>query len=642
MSKIRVIDIQLNRKFREDINGLRALAVILVLLYHLDTNYFERGFLGVDIFFVISGYLISRNILFELKSDDFSFKNFYIKRIRRLFPALLFTLIITLVAAHFFLAESSLNRLGKVSLSAMLSVSNFFFLGEQGYFNAESVYKPLLHTWSLGVEEQFYLIWPALLFLLFKFGTRQMLWMVALLFCLSLFANFRFADEKMSMVFFMLPFRIFEFIFGLLALWVENYFKHKHLFRKILYLIGFLLISAACFGWLEFADVSLINQFLACFGTMLILAFGKTSIKQNRIPILNKVVSQIGSSSYSIYLIHWPLIVFYKMYNIAPLQTWEKMLLFFLSLGLGGLLWRYVENTFRYSDRSPFIRFKWAIPLGVVVVIVLSLLLLNSESSLVSNKSSQKERDVSNKTELTSEDLESEMKRYWKNAEPNSPILKGTSANKVIVMGNSHAVDLIYALRRNGLKADIVSLPTTHLCYHFGGAAILEKDEAKCRKVKNRNLSNDNWASVDAVFLHDHWPVEETDNLKLFISEIRDKTTAPIYIFGPKMVFKSTIPQLVKASGTDDPKAINAFAIKYSDLKKRSSFDRKLDRLIDQSFMKKQNIHYISLMRESGLKEIISTDTKAYYYFDKSHLTELGAIELGRKLKLFHPNLFDY
>ena len=536
-------------------------------------------------------------------------------------------------------------RLGKVALSAMFSISNFFFLGEQGYFNAESIYKPLLHSWSLGVEEQFYLIWPALLFVLHKLGKAILFWIVLLLLSLSFGFSLFFVDGYSNMVFFMLPFRIFEFCFGFLALWAGGLFNSRASTSRFLFFMGLALILFACFAGERFFENQIFVQGVACLGTLLMLAFGLATKNFLHVPFLDRGLSLVGSSSYSIYLIHWPLIVFYKMYRIEELQNWEKVLLFFVSLILGWLMWKYIENKFRYYDASQVFRFNRFVPVGMIVVILLSLYNLNSNKEKSNESEGMTEMFVGEKQEvsnLTSEDLEAEMKRYWKNAEPNSPILKGTNNKNIIVMGNSHAVDLIYAFRRNGLEAEISSLPTTHLCYHFGSKAILKKDKEKCEKVKNRNLKHKSWKTADAIFLHDHWPVEETSNLKSFVTQMRKKTKAPIYIFGPKTVFKSTIPQIVKASGTDDPKAINAFAIKYSDLKKRSNFDRQLNQLFDQIFMKKQNIHYISLMGAAGLKDIISPESKEYFYFDKSHLTELGAIELGRRIKAIHPALFQF
>lgn len=153
--------------YRTDIDGIRALAVLAVLLFHFQFEDFVGGYVGVDVFFVISGFLITGQILKELRTDTFSFVEFYKRRVRRLFPALFCMLLATLVAGTFLLAPEPLEALGESSLFAVFSLSNLLFYSQSGYFDSDSIQKPLLHTWSLGVEEQFYLFWPLFLFLIF-------------------------------------------------------------------------------------------------------------------------------------------------------------------------------------------------------------------------------------------------------------------------------------------------------------------------------------------------------------------------------------------------------------------------------------------------------------------------------------------
>ena len=152
------------------VDGLRAIAVLSVVLYHLGISQFSGGFVGVDVFFVISGFLITRLIRDELAlTGTFSFSNFYIRRIRRLFPAFALTLVLCFIAAAFLLSDKLLAQFGESSIYALFSASNFYFWKNTNYFMAESGVMPLLHTWTLSVEEQFYLIWPTLLVVMFKY-----------------------------------------------------------------------------------------------------------------------------------------------------------------------------------------------------------------------------------------------------------------------------------------------------------------------------------------------------------------------------------------------------------------------------------------------------------------------------------------
>ena len=155
-----------NNKF-QNIQGLRAISVISVIFFHYEINYFKGGYLGVDIFFVISGYLMS--LILDVKIDKKNIVNFYVKRIKRILPALIFIILIILIIGFFLLGTASYERLGKSSISSLLFLSNFFFWREWGYFDLNSLNKPLLHTWSLSVEMQFYLIFPVILFVSSKF-----------------------------------------------------------------------------------------------------------------------------------------------------------------------------------------------------------------------------------------------------------------------------------------------------------------------------------------------------------------------------------------------------------------------------------------------------------------------------------------
>lgn len=156
------------QNYRPDIDGLRAFAVIFVLLYHAFPNFTPGGFIGVDVFFVISGYLISTNIYIGLKNKSFSFLDFYSRRIRRIFPALIVVLITVYFIGWLCLLPKEFELLGKHILASTVFISNFSFWNEAGYFDVNSSFKPLLHLWSLGIEEQFYIFWPLFLYLAYK------------------------------------------------------------------------------------------------------------------------------------------------------------------------------------------------------------------------------------------------------------------------------------------------------------------------------------------------------------------------------------------------------------------------------------------------------------------------------------------
>ena len=193
---------EINHSYRKDIDGLRAIAVLSVLLYHVDVSAFSGGYVGVDVFFVISGFLITQLIRKEvLESGRFSFVNFYLRRARRLLPGFLFTLALCLVVTFFLFPPPQMEKFSESLLYSMIGLANYHFWRESGYFDVDSIYKPLLHLWSLGVEEQFYLIWPLILvFLLLKTPRRFLPAWVFGLFSISLYLNFIFTDGSVFLL----------------------------------------------------------------------------------------------------------------------------------------------------------------------------------------------------------------------------------------------------------------------------------------------------------------------------------------------------------------------------------------------------------------------------------------------------------
>ncbi|MER9188286.1 acyltransferase family protein [Mesorhizobium australicum] len=205
-------------KIRTEIEGLRAVAVLSVILFHLGVTWLPGGFLGVDVFFVISGFLITTNILRDLERDRFSFKEFYLRRFLRLFPALATTALATLVASFILLPPDEVMDLARSAVAAIFSVSNIYFWSKVGYFDTAAHLKPLLHTWSLGVEERFYLIWPATLVATLRlFGPRTALWVVGCAGIASMVAALVTVGSSPSTAFYLMPFRMFEFALGIVV-----------------------------------------------------------------------------------------------------------------------------------------------------------------------------------------------------------------------------------------------------------------------------------------------------------------------------------------------------------------------------------------------------------------------------------------
>lgn len=341
-------------KYRPDIDGLRSLAILPVLLYHAGVPGFPGGFVGVDVFFVISGYLITLILVREIAEERYSVRSFYERRIRRIFPALLTVLAFVLAASPAFLLPSDFASIGRDAISALLFVANINFWRQSGYFAADAEAKPLLHMWSLGVEEQFYLIAPLALFLIFRYAPRYRILLVSVGLAVSLLACVYLTPLKPSASFYLLPTRAWELLAGsLLALIAsgrtERSSEPATTLNNILGLTGLGLIL---FAVLSFTKATVFPGYAAVApvaGACLLILSGQSSWTGRLLSSVPLV--RIGLISYSLYLWHWPLIVFFR--NWGWLETaGGKLIVIALSVAAAWLTWRFIESPTR--DRRSF------------------------------------------------------------------------------------------------------------------------------------------------------------------------------------------------------------------------------------------------------------------------------------------------
>lgn len=336
-------------KYRPDIDGLRALAVILVVAFHAFPEWVPGGFIGVDIFFVISGFLISSILLIGLDTNSFSFLDFYSRRVLRIFPALLLVLSCGLLLGWFTLFTDEFSLLGKHIFASAIFFQNFNLLSEVGYFDEAGITKPLLHLWSLGIEEQFYLIWPFLLWLGYKLKIRPIT--LILFFGISSFAlNIVVTFNDPRLAFFSPITRLWELLIGssLAYLYISNsklQLGHLSIFGLGLVLIGVLFIC----------DTSRFPGFLVVLpvmGAFLIIASPETSFI-NRWLLSNKLMVGIGLISYPLYLWHWLILSFIRITQSGEVSWWVRLCAIIFALILALLTYRYVEKPFKVNKFRP-------------------------------------------------------------------------------------------------------------------------------------------------------------------------------------------------------------------------------------------------------------------------------------------------
>lgn len=335
--------------YRQDINTLRAVAVLAVVFYHAEFQHFKGGWLGVDVFFVISGFLISNIIISELNNNSFSFKNFYIRRVRRIIPGLFSTLLLTLPLSYWLLTPRAMLEFTKSISSSILFYSNYYFQNLD-FYNAEPTkLMPLLHTWSLAVEEQFYVIFPLICFIIYKISRKYFFIILFFLFVFSLFLNSTISEITK---FYQIQYRAWELLAGFIAMVINQ----KFIIKRSNY-IGYILVF---FSILFFEDsTQVINsvepKIVAIVGSMLILISNNPN-KVNKF-FENRLVSLIGLSSFSIYLFHQPIFAFYRVFEKRYLSNsfeYSAYVLFVIVILLSYLNWRFVEILFQKMKIDSF------------------------------------------------------------------------------------------------------------------------------------------------------------------------------------------------------------------------------------------------------------------------------------------------
>ncbi|MGB9097035.1 acyltransferase family protein [Erwinia sp.] len=353
-------------KFRGDINGLRAYAVILVLLYHFGFMTFSGGFIGVDVFFVISGYLMTGIISAKLNTQTFSLSGFYAARCKRIIPPLLVMCVLLLLTGYFVIPPEEYATLAKHVAASLTFISNVVYFKESGYFEAGAIYKWLLHTWSLSVEWQFYLILPIVLMVIAKFFRRKYALALSLFSVISLLLAVYLSKNHGSLAYFMLPTRAWEMMAGGLVYYAS---QGKQSGNQLIPTLGLaVLIATAMWVNAETAWPGLATLIPVVATCMIIYSGGDKNLLLN-----NGMVQKVGSWSYSIYLYHWPLLV---MWNLAGfgMSLLDKVGLLGLSLLCGWASWQFIErNSAKILSQTPRVLASSA----VVICLSVAVLMMN-------------------------------------------------------------------------------------------------------------------------------------------------------------------------------------------------------------------------------------------------------------------------
>ncbi len=365
--------------YRPDIDGLRGIAVLLVVLYHAFPSVVPSGFIGVDIFFVISGFLISNIIFNGINDRTFSFSHFYARRIKRIFPALILVLTVCLVVGWFILLQEEYQQLAKHTQGSVIFISNFLLWLESGYFDTSAEVKPLLHLWSLGIEEQFYLVWPLVLWIGFKLRFN-LLFLITALAASSFLINIWLLRTNAISAFYLPQSRCWELLTGSLVAyltnpmltvqsdlikWLQKKVLGTHWFYRLTGFIGLALLIVATVRIDQTKVFPGYWALLPTIGTACLIYSGQISSSFARI-LKNPLLVWFGLISFPLYLWHWPLLVFARITQ-SDVPHWSiRTAIVFASIILAWVTYQSVEKRFRSETNT---RLKLRVLIGAMLCI---------------------------------------------------------------------------------------------------------------------------------------------------------------------------------------------------------------------------------------------------------------------------------
>jgi len=369
-------------RYRPEIDGLRAIALISVVLFHAGFGIFSGGFIGVDIFFVISGYLITFIILSEKEAGKFTLKSFYERRARRILPALIFITILCIPTAYFLLLPKDFRNFSQSLVSVSFFSSNILFWQESNYFDIASELKPLLHTWSLSIEEQFYIVFSLLILFIWRLKKIYILSILILLAVMSLVLSQLGSYYEPKANFFLLLTRWWELSFGIFIAFYLFQKKTSHNKNEFLSILGLALILYSIFIYSKNTPTPSIYTLVPIIGASLIILFSNPKTIVGKI-LSNKFLVGIGLISYSMYLWHYPIFVFARHINFGDLTILEYALLTLISLILAYFSFKFIETPFR---KKIFITQKKVFIFSIIFLVFIFLVGLMGHYKIINKK----------------------------------------------------------------------------------------------------------------------------------------------------------------------------------------------------------------------------------------------------------------
>jgi len=609
-------------KYRPDIDGLRAVAVLSVLFFHTGIAWFRGGFVGVDIFFVISGYLISLVIHDRVVAGDFSFGAFYERRVRRIFPAFFAAVSFTAALSYLYLMPRSLHDFSWSLLTALLSASNFYFMVNSGYFDPPAAGQPLLQTWSLAVEEQFYLFLPVLIVLsarMWRDGVRRVIAVVAVV---SLIVSAASVAAYPEAAFYMLHTRAWELLLGaMVSLRIVPEIVPAWQ-RNLASLLGLGLIAFALLFFSPSTPFPGGAALVPCAGAALIIAAGRNGASLVGGALALPPVRFIGLISYSLYLWHWPVVVFQKSDAFlieGPLWT-GKAAIIVASLLAGAVSWRFIELPFRRMSFLTRRQLFLTAGAGAAVMAAEVALLLAApprfppEVVAVAAYLGDPGRHLRHGTCFISSN--------YSYRDYDRELCRTTAVGKknYLLLGDSHAAHLWYGLSQvfgevNFLQDTAAGCKPTLADTRGFGACHAAMDD-----VFNAYLADH---PIDRLLLAARWKQADLPALAATLDWAKARHI-PVVVFGPMVEYDSALPRLLALSLRRHDPGLPA---------RHRLDDGGLDRRM-AALAAAKSAAYISLedVLCPGGACVVMAAAGVPLQFDYSHLTREGSLLLARRL----------
>ena len=609
-------------KYRAEIDGLRALAVIPVILFHAGFELFSGGFTGVDVFFVISGYLITTILIEDIENKRFSIVNFYERRARRILPALFFMMLVCIPFAWMWMLPSQMKDFSQSLVAASLFASNILFWRESGYFDAAAEEKPLLHTWSLAVEEQYYFLFPIFLILAWRFGKNRVFWMIVVMAVISLILSEWSWRNKATANFYLAPTRAWELFAGSIAAFIVQ--KQGVKKNNALALTGLVAIIFSIFFYNETTPFPSVYALVPVLGVVLLVLYADKETIAAKLLSAKGFVG-IGLISYSAYLWHQPLLAFARIKSGNEPSYVLMIVLTICSMVLAYFSWKYIETPFRNKSKIGRARVFSISLFGIALFASVGLFVYKLDG--FSHRLEIYQLEILKWEQYPREPAYREgscFLRPEQNFHGFNSECTQDDAN-LLIWGDSHAAALASGWRH----IEPVHQLTASAC-----PPILDRDFASrphCREINTyiEGMIASNRYSV--VVLHANWKnrsVADIESLAETISRLKGLGVQSIYVIGGMPQYQPSLPKRLLTA------RIKLAEIDYIIYPQTEIVNRDI---VLQGEILNSNAIFLRpidfLCRENQCKATHEyNDTQYPLAWDYGHLTEGGAVYIAKRL----------